>query len=187
MSEPAATTPREMASGEPEGATTPPTTASGATPARPETPAPSPKLAKMRALLEAGQVEEAHRLVSHRDFSDPYLKNAAGVCLLRLGKYAEAVTLFRSLALAANQVNLRPEAPLHFKTNFATALLLSGHLRGCEDVLAELGEDDHPLVARLLRAIERWKASLTFWQRLRHWLGGDVGVQVTLDFPPGDV
>jgi hypothetical protein len=187
MSEPMASVPRPGTGGEPRAATPAAAGAASADAVRPETTGGSSKLERIRALLAAGQVEEVQRLVSHRDFCDPELKNAAGVCLLRLGKYAEAVTLFRSLALAANQVNLRPDAPLHFKTNFATALLLSGHLRGCEDVLAELHDDDHPLVARLLQAIDRWKASLTFWQRLRHWLGGDLAVEVKLDFPPGDV
>lgn len=40
---------------------------------------------------------------------------------------------------------------------------------------------------KLHSTIARWKSSLTLWQKLNWYLGGQPDKPVVLDFPPGDL
>lgn len=62
---------------------------------------------------------------------------------------------------------LKPDAPLVFKTNFATALLASNNMAGCLSVLHEIKNEEDPTVKRLRAAIAQWKQGLSFWQKLK--------------------
>ena len=106
--------------------------------------------------------------------------------MLRLESTDEAIAVFRGLA-AQSGIVLKPDAPVIFKTNFATALLASGNLAGCLSVLHETNAEDAPTVRQLRDSIERWRRSLSWWQRL-HWLLGDFpSGRVSLDFPLGEL
>ena len=58
-----------------------------------------------------------------------------------------------------------------FQANYATALLLDGNTDGFFGILGGIRERTHPAVARLDDAIRRWKAGMTFWQRVASALG----------------
>ena len=79
--------------------------------------------------------------------------------------------------------------PTIYRTNFATALLMSGHPAGCEEILADLVDKTHPSVQRLIKAIDQWVKSLTFWQKLNWWVGRiePKDCHVRLDFVPGEL
>ena len=139
------------------------------------------------ALLQEGQAEKARSLISHRDLEDPWLRNALGVCLLRLGAAEEALKVLRPLALTSNNVILRTDVPLIFQSNFAAALLATGRVRGCLDTLREIDQDQHPAVQRLRDTVARWKSQLGFWQRLSWMLGGEIERPVAFVHPPGDL
>ena len=118
----------------------------------------------------------------------PQMRNALGVCLLRLGRIEDATRIYRELVLSAGCTWVRPDAPAVHKINFATALLLSGHPAGCVEILSEVKDDSHPAVQRLRRAIKDWQAALPLWKRL-NWRFGNIepkGFPVTLDFAPGE-
>ena len=142
---------------------------------------------KIVALLESGQSQQALDLARTHSGTDPSLKNLFGVCLMRAGFAADAVRLYRQLVISSNGVTMRPEAPLIFKTNFATALLLDGKPSGTQAVLQEIADESHPAVQRLRGAIARWRSQLSFSQRLFSRCGIDPGRPVELDFAPGDV
>jgi hypothetical protein len=158
------------------------------TPAPTAPAAPPPAIARLldevRELLAAGKTKQALGALS-RDESD-WARNARGVCLMRLGEAAAAVDTLRGLAVARH-LSLKPDAPTVFKVNFATALLLSGNVSGGLGALAEVRDEQHPMVQKLRTAIERWKASMGFWQRLNWRMGGEIEHPFTLDFPPGEV
>ena len=141
---------------------------------------------KVVSLLEAGRAKEALDAVRTHSGTDPSLKNLHGVCLMRAGFASDAVRLYRQLVLSSNGVTLRPEAPTVFKSNFATALLLSRSVTGTEAVLQEAADESHPAVQRLRAAIARWRSGLSFWQRLQWRCGMDPGRPVDLGFAPGD-
>lgn len=80
------------------------------------------------------------------------------------------------------------ELPNSYKLNFAMALLLAGHPSGCQDILAEINDEQHPTVIAL-RAIKRWVSDLSFWQRVNWWTG-KIEPSIchpTIDFLPGDL
>lgn len=117
----------------------------------------------------------------------PEVRNAMGVCLLRLGRHEHAINTLRELVLAPGCTWMRSDRPAQYKVNFATALLLGGHPAGCVEVLGEIHNEALPAVKQLREAINRWQKTLTFWQRL-NWKLGQVeppNPVVSVDFEPG--
>jgi hypothetical protein len=143
-------------------------------------------LGRAEEVLQQEGPREAFDVLAGAETS-PWVTNARGVCLLRLGEVQSALALFRRLAMAPRGFGLRHEAPTVFKTNYATAQLLAGNLTGCIVTLGQARDDGHPSVQRLRAAISHWRRSLSF----REWgcsvLGGDVARPVQLHFPPGDL
>ncbi len=118
----------------------------------------------------------------------PQLRNALGVCLLRLERYEDATRILRDLVLSPGCTWVRPDVPTIYRTNFATALLLDGHPAGCQEILSEVRDSSHPAVQRLHAAMKRWEAGLPFSKKTM-WRIGRIepsNAPVTLDFPPGD-
>lgn len=143
-------------------------------------------LIRMEALLQAGEPQKAVDLIARTKLRSPWLTNALGVCQLRLGNAQGALELFRRLVLAPSGLMIREDAPTVFKTNFAAALLAAGDVGGCLRALAQTAED-HPAVGKLKAAIQHWKKSLTFREKLDWYLGGQPARPVALDFAPGDL
>src|SRR5262249_53079021 len=114
-------------------------------------------LSRVDKLLREGQPERALEIISRSKINSPWVMNAAAVCQLRLGNAKVAVDALRGLVLASGGLILRKDIPAAFKTNYATALLAMDNPGGCLDVLAELGDEDHPGVHRLRAAVQRWK------------------------------
>src|SRR5687767_13405802 len=65
-----------------------------------------------------------------------WLANARAVCLLRLGQPQRALDVLRGLALGGIG-GLKADAPTVFKTNYATAQLLTGNVTGCVVTLGQ--------------------------------------------------
>lgn len=146
-----------------------------------------PLLEKVRQLLAAGRADEAKRLLVREHSEHVLVKNALGVCLLRLGQFDDAVKLFRGIALTGHGIVVRTDVPTIVKSNFATALLLRGEVDGCLSILSESQDLQHPSVIRLYEAVQRWKKTLTIGQRLHWWLGVPPEKPVPLDFEPGEI
>jgi len=142
---------------------------------------------RARAMLDEGRVQEAHKLLTRQKGNDPAIKNALGVCLMRMGSLQPALSLLRGLVIASNGVTLSSSAPTSFKLNYATALLLNGQITGCSEVLAEIHDNADPTVQQLRGEIRKWKQSLTVWQRLRWIWGDDIDKPITLGFPAGNI
>ncbi len=85
------------------------------------------RVGQIARLAAEGHVKRALSLACDNPSSNRDQLNAKGVCLMRLGQFSEALNLFRSLALRPGCIWTRDDLPNHLKTNFATALLLSGH------------------------------------------------------------
>lgn len=147
-------------------------------------PGAADTLARVDQLLRDDRPQEALGLVRGAD--SPWLRNARGVCLLRLGRVNQAIDTLRELVFDSTGLAVRPDAEPVFLANYATALLLDGNTDGFWGILGLIRDRTHPAVARLDDAIRRWEGGMTFWQRV----GSAVGVggpRLTLDFPPGDV
>jgi hypothetical protein len=112
--------------------------------------------------------------------------NARGVCLLRLGEALRALELFRGLTLGAGP-GLKHDAPTVFKTNYATAQLLTGNHTGFVITLGQAQDEGHPSVRRLRDSVRRWERQMSFWERVCYHVRGRADRPVELDFPPGDL
>jgi len=141
----------------------------------------------VRRLLNEGKPQEAMETVSsHARSGSKALINAYGVCLMRTGRYREAVNILRGLVYQGDTFAMAEDTPAVVKTNYATALLLNDNVDGCEAILNQLKGEETPTSARLTAAITRWKQDLSFFQRVQR-IWGTPSLKVSLDFPPGDV
>ncbi len=141
-------------------------------------------LGKVEKLLQEGRPAAALALLGSCKRKSPWLANAVGVCQLRLGQAKAAVETLRGLVLSSGLI-LRGDVPTVFKVNFAAALLADGNLSGGLLALDEIRQGDHPAVREVRDAVGRWRAGMTFWQRLRFSLGGQPARPLVLDFPVG--
>ena len=139
-------------------------------------------LTRVEALLAEGRPGEALALLPPTD--SPWLRNARGVCLLRLGRPGEAIEALRDLVFDKTGFAVRRDADPTFQANYATALLLDGNAEGFWSILGSIDDRGHPAVARLDEAVRRWKAGMTFGQRVTSALGIG-GPRFALDSPPG--
>ncbi|HNQ23192.1 MAG TPA: hypothetical protein PKK06_08875 [Phycisphaerae bacterium] len=145
-------------------------------------------LNQVRALLDAGQAREALELVERVRAPSAPLRNARGVCLMRLGEFDKAVEAYREFMLLDGGVCMRSDLPPVCKTNFATALLLTGNLPGCLATLSEVEDQQDAQVMKIRAALADWKRRLSWWRRLLYAVDALPATQrVTLPFPPGDV
>jgi hypothetical protein len=144
-------------------------------------------LERVRDLLERGRTTEARSFLEQMRERSTALQDAYGVCLMRCGEVDRAIDLYRRLLLEQGGVVMRPGATVAARTNFATALLLAGNAAGCETMLTEIDQEDHPLVLRLRTVIGAWRRRQGLFRRLaQRFYDGGASV-VSLDFPPGSV
>lgn len=143
-------------------------------------------LRRINSLLEEHRPDEALASIPGKLVMIPVFKNAQCVCWMRLGRYHEAVQGLRQICVTSH-LSLRNDIPVHFQSNFATALLLSGNADGYRAILNEIRSREHPAVMKLVSAVERWKATLPWTQRLSWKVGLGGANSVSLDIPPGDV
>ena len=140
----------------------------------------------IRILLDQGRAQEALNLIEHLGQNSPVMENARGVCLLRLGRFEEAILALREITFQG-YVCIPRETPAIFQTNFATALLLANHKDAAINIIHRLDEKQHPAIARLKSAIERWKKGLSPLLKMRCAMGFYPACPVLLDFAPGDL
>ncbi len=149
-------------------------------------PASAAAVQQAARLADTGKSQEALRLLASESNSSNEVLNARGVCLMRLGRIDDAIRVFRSLVLPSGCIWMKPELPVIYRVNFATALLLSQRPLGVRDTLCEMHEQDHPSVVRLRDALHAWEKHLPAWQRLLWKVGYTPSVPICISFVPGE-
>lgn len=146
----------------------------------------SPTYLKAIDYLNQGKVEAALQL-SANNGGDPALTNLHGVCLMRLGKYEQATSVFRGLVVQPGAGWIQPGTPTPYKVNFALAQFLTGKFQAGAELLTEADDETHPAVIRVRQCIRHWEKSLTIWQWINWKFGGShpKGTRFPLDFQPG--
>lgn len=142
---------------------------------------------QIREEASAGHYGQALEIARGDAAQNPLVANAMGVCLLRMGRISEAVAVYRALLLTPGATTMRPDRPLYFKLNYATALLLWGQPEACLEVLQDI-EAESDTAERLREAIKRWETGLSFGQKLDWWINrvAPPGRRIMVDFAPGD-
>jgi hypothetical protein len=140
----------------------------------------------VRQLLDQGRPQEALNLLKHLGQNTASSKNLQGVCLLRLGKIHEAISILSEIAFQGN-ICIPPDTPVVFQTNFATAMLMANNKEAAISVVEHLDDKQHQAVSRIRNAIKNWEKSLNLFQRLLCKLGIYPGKAIPVDFVPGDI
>jgi hypothetical protein len=139
-------------------------------------------LTRVDTLLREDCPWEALALLPATD--TPWVRNARGVCLLRLGRPGEAIEVLRDLVFGPGGLAVQPDADPVFQANYATALLLDGNIEGFWGILGGIRDRGHPGVAKVDEAVRRWKAGMSFGQRVASALGLG-GPRFAIRFPSG--
>ena len=144
-------------------------------------------LGHVRDLLDANQPEKALELLQRsRDISST-VENARAVCLMRLGQSTDALNMLRPLVLERTGITVKTDASDTLKANFAAALLLDNNVPGCQAMLSEVADQDHPEVRKITAAVARWKRELGIVGRFLTAIGIVSRKPVILDLPPGSI
>lgn len=151
-----------------------------------KTKAPVSIYERIQQLLDQNHPQEALNLINHVNSDSPPMKNAQGVCLLRLGRAEDAVSVLRGIVFQG-YICIPSDTPVVYKTNFVTAMLMANHKESVMGVIEDLDEGQHPAVARLKAAMRNWFKSLSLFQRLLSKVRIYSRKPVSIDFPPGDL
>jgi len=143
-------------------------------------------IARIRKLLDDNRPQEALDLINRQREETPEARNACAVCLLRLGRIDEAVSLLRNIVFR-DSICMPDDTPLRFRLNFATAMLMANFKDAAFTVMDRLDGEEDSQAVQLREAIARWKKDLGPIGRLRCRLGFYPQRPVLLDFPPGRV
>jgi hypothetical protein len=120
----------------------------------------SAALQPIRELLDHDRPGDALNLVTRSGNDSPEMKNARGVCLLRLGRLDEAISVLEEVAFRG-LAGMSFDAPALFQVNFAIAMLRANRNKGgALQISDRLDGSEHPEAARLKDAVRRWKKSM---------------------------
>jgi tetratricopeptide (TPR) repeat protein len=120
-----------------------------------------------QGLIENNQPEQALTLVSQCSTRDSApMRNARGVCLLHMGKYEEALALFRELYFPNNAFAVPRDTPTEVRVNYVSSLLMLGNVQIAASLLYNIPDQKHPAVKRLRAAIRAWKRELPWWGKV---------------------
>ncbi len=142
-------------------------------------------IVNIRKLLAENRETEALEFVTRVGPGDDRMRNALGVCLMRVGNLDAAINVYRGFCIDEG-VSLKSDvSPLHL-VNYATALVLKGNVGGCLTILHQLRGSRHPAADQLEAVVERWRSALPWWRRLGLKLGTyEPREGPDLGFPPG--
>jgi len=130
-----------------------------------------PRLRRARQLMFQGDYEQALAALPevHRDLE---IRNVAAVCMIRLGRFKDAIDLLRTVTVNSNINRMRDDVPAHIRINFAIALFYGGQPAGGLEALYEVAQDDEPSVIRLREHARRWVSEMSFLRRLDWRMNG---------------
>lgn len=140
----------------------------------------------IRQLLDQNRPEDALNLINHVGHDSASMKNARGVCLLRLGKIEEAINVFREITFRGYMC-IPSDTPVLYQVNFATAMLMANHKEGTIDIVNRLDERQYPAAGKIRSAIKKWEKSLGLLQWLLYKAGIYPSKAIPIDFAPGDL
>ncbi len=153
----------------------------------PKTANGSADLQRVRELLENDRPDEALNFIIHSGNDSSQMENARGVCLLRLGRLDEAISVLQDVTYQGLPV-IPYDAPALFRTNFAVAMLRANRDKGAAlEISDRLKGNEHPEAAKLKAAVHQWKKSLGPLGRLRCRVGLCPAKPVPLDEHAGAV
>lgn len=142
-------------------------------------------LDSVHQLLDAGKPDRALALLKTTGHDSTAIRNACGVCQLRLGQYEMAMWTFRELVFPNDAIVMPRQVPAVFVANYALAhLLMENPVTGIS-VLHQCADRRHPAITQVLAAVRRWKRSFPWWRRALTLVGVYPAGAPPLDSEPG--
>ena len=130
----------------------------------------SPKLRLVKALTDKEEYRRALEALSNNT-ADPEELNCRGVCLLRMGEFAQAISPLRMAALNSKTLRIHEHVAYHIKINYALALFFGGEPGGGLDALGEFkASQDDPSVLMLRRQLKQWVEGMKLLRRIDWYL-----------------
>lgn len=140
----------------------------------------------IRNLFAADEIEKAFHHIGKKGERTPELRNALGVCLMRLGETEKAVNILRELVFQKYLSIPRGTPPL-YQANYATALLMKHYNQMAIEIIKTLSPSDHPYIAQLHDAVAQWRKNLPLHRKFLSKLGLYPNTRIVLNFPPGQI
>ncbi|MBE0537706.1 MAG: hypothetical protein IH624_18735 [Phycisphaerae bacterium] len=144
------------------------------------------KLDHIRELFETGRADQALQFIEKTGSQTSELKNAFGVCLMRVGQTDRAVTTLRELVFQ-RYMCIPADTPPLFQANYATALLLKNYNQPAIDIIEDLPTSAHPYIGRLRQTIHQWRKTLPIYHRAGCLIKLYPPTPVIMSYPPGDL
>jgi hypothetical protein len=114
----------------------------------------------LRQLIDLGEFQQALGLL--KDYPEEgEFTNAKAVLLMRTGKPREAANLLRRHVWDLKTFTMNLNVSEHVRLNFATTLLMTGHVAGCAGIIRSLNGEVNEQANALLNAIRSWEESLS--------------------------
>lgn len=140
----------------------------------------------VRQLLQSGQPEIALQFLEKTGIQAPDMRNALGVCLLRLGKVEKALNVLQELVFQ-KFLSIPKGTPPLYQANYATVLLLKNYNQMAIEIINGLEPAEHPYIAQLHATVAQWKKQLPVFHKFRCMLGLYPDKPVLLSMQPGDL
>jgi len=144
------------------------------------------KVTHVRQLLASNQAENAILFIEKTGIQSPDMRNALGVCLMRLGKVEKALNILQELVFQ-KFLSIPKGTPAIYQANYATVLLLKNYNQMAIEIIKGLSPADHPYIAQLHASVAQWKKQLPVFHKFRCMLGLYPDTPVTLSMEPGDI
>ncbi|MBN2210930.1 MAG: hypothetical protein JW709_06000 [Sedimentisphaerales bacterium] len=142
---------------------------------------------RVQYLLDCYNAEDALKSIDKSGMDNEVIRNARGVCLLRLGHFDRAKWVFRDLVFPNGAFSIPEEIPTVLRTNYVTALLCEDNVGVAITQLSEIPDRQHPTVRQLWQQIRQWKRTIPWWRRMLFFLGLHAGKPFCLGIPPGQL
>jgi Flp pilus assembly protein TadD len=144
---------------------------------------------RIDSLLNDGKPQAALELIIKSKQKNPAMENVRAVCLMRSGKFQEAVTVLTELVFPGRTVGVAGGLPVVYLTNLAVSMLKVNNTEGALLLFQQVEQEDpnHPAVVKLSRMIGTWKRSLNIFQRLLLSMGITPRKPVAVENADGDL
>ena len=143
-------------------------------------------LAHIKQLLDSNEYEKAVLYIQKQGANNPEMKNALGVCLMRLGRVEYALEVLRDLVFQ-KFISIPRDTPPLYQANYATALLLKRYNLMAIEIIQNLPVSSHPYIEELRLCLDQWRFQLPLYRRILCSVKIFPSSAVELTMPPGSL
>jgi hypothetical protein len=144
---------------------------------------------RVKNLLNDGKTQAAFELITKSKQENAEMENARAVCLMRLRKFQEAVSVLVPVVFPGRAVGVPSGTPVIYIANLAISMLKVNNITGALSLDRQIDPKDrsHPAAIKLDQTIKTWKQSLSFFEKITLAWGSAPSNPVVIENPVGDL